>query len=329
MRLKAFEHFEPKTLSEACALLHEHGARAAIIAGGTDIIVRMKYGVTKPKVLINIKKAAGLDEIRLVGDELRVGALATLTDVNRSAIVQQRCPILAEAALAVGAAQLQNMGTIGGNICLEPRCWYFQQTPSWRAARPDCFKNGGAICYMAKGSKRCYALYCGDTAAALLALGAKVRLVHSQGERTIPLEEFFKDDGQKHTDLQAGELLAEVVIPLAAKEQRGSYLKYRKRGALDFPIVGVAVAVQRKAGKPPAIRIAVTGAGSFPFLVAIPPELLTEEKPSPEVIERLAESARKQTKPVSQMEVSPSYRRQLVGVLAKDALTLLLAEVDT
>ena len=133
----------------------------------------MKYGVTRPEYLINIKRVEGLDEIKLVDDELRVGTLATLSDLHRSETVRQRFPILAEAALAVGAAQLQNMGTIGGNICLEPRCWYFQQSPSWRQARPNCFKNGGSVCYMAKGSKRCYALYSGDTAAALLALGAR------------------------------------------------------------------------------------------------------------------------------------------------------------
>lgn len=325
MRLKSFKHLEPKTLPEACLLLKEHGTKAAVIAGGTDIIVRMKYGVARPEFLINIKCVEGLDEIRLVGEELRVGALATLTDVQRSEIVRQRYPILAEAALAVGAAQLQNMGTIGGNICLEPRCWYFQQGPAWRQARPNCFKNGGSVCYMAKGSKRCYALYSGDTAAALLALGAKVRLVSSSGERTIPLENFFVDDGMRHTDLRSGELLAEVIIPQPADGQRGAYLKYRKRGAVDFPIVGVAATLSEQPGLPPHVRIAVTGAGSLPFLIAIPQEVISVNTLTREMISQLAEAARKQAKPVSQMEVSPHHRKQLVGVLVRDALESLIA----
>jgi 4-hydroxybenzoyl-CoA reductase subunit beta len=280
----------------------------------------MKYGVTRPEHLINIKRVEGLGEIRMVGEELRLGALATLTDVHRSETVRQRYPILAEAALAVGAAQLQNMGTIGGNICLEPRCWYFQQSPSWRQARPNCFKNGGSVCYMAKGSKRCYALYSGDTAAALLALGAKVRLVSLGGERTIPLENFFIDDGMHHTDMLPGELLAEVVLSQPAGEQRGTYLKYRKRGAVDFPIVGVAAVINQQPDLPPHVRIAVTGAGSLPFLIAIPQEIVSGKSLTSEMIIQLAEAARKQAKPVSHMEVSPSHRKHLVGVLVRDAL---------
>ena len=327
MRLKAFEHFEPKTLTEACLLLREHGSKAAVIAGGTDLVVRMKYGVTTPEALINLKSVEGLGEIRIVDNELHVGALTTLSSLHRSAVIRDQVPVLAEAALAVGAAQLQNMGTIGGNLCLEPRCWYFQQSPSWRQARQDCLKNGGSICYMANGSKRCYALYCGDTAPALLALGAKVRLMHAGGERTLPLEQFFKDDGKNHTDLQPGELLATVIIPLVGS-QNGTYLKYRKRGALDFPIVGVAAVIERGEGDVLRVRIAITGAGSQPYLIAIPPDLAGREKPNAEAIERLSEAARSQTKTVSHMEVSPRYRKQLVGVLVKDALNSVLAGAD-
>jgi 4-hydroxybenzoyl-CoA reductase subunit beta len=324
MRLKSFEHVEPKTLAEACLLLKEHGPKASVIAGGTDIIVRMKYGVKQPEVLVNLKRVSGLDDFVITGEEVRIGALATLTTVQRSDIIRQQYPILAEAALAVGAAQLQNMGTIGGNICLEPRCWYFQQGPSWRKARPNCFKNGGSVCYMAKGSKRCYALYSGDTAAALLALGAQVRLVSSGGERIIPLENFFIDDGMHHTDLRPGELLTEVILPRSAEGQRGTYLKYRKRGAVDFPIVGVAATISEQTGIHPLVRIAVTGAGSLPFLIAIPPEIISENKLTSEMIVQLAEVARKQAKPVSHMEVSPHHRKQLVGVLVRDALEKLL-----
>ncbi len=323
MRLKKFAHFEPRTLSEACQLLKEHAGKAAVIAGGTDLVVRMKYGVTQPEYLINLKKVEGLSGISLVGEDLHVGALTTLTQVRCCDLVQERYPILAEAALAVGAAQLQNMGTIGGNICLEPRCWYFQQGSSWRQARADCLKNGGSVCYMAKGSTRCYALYCGDTAAALLALGAKVRLVSLGGERTVPIEEFFVDNGMRHTVLQPDELLAEVILPGHGVGQHGTYLKYRKRGALDFPIVGVAAVITREPTAAPRLRIAVTGVGSSPSVVVPPAGFPTETALTHEMIDRMADMARKQVKPVSHMEVSPSYRKELVGVLVRDALEKL------
>jgi 4-hydroxybenzoyl-CoA reductase subunit beta len=319
MRLGSFEHLEPKTLEEACALLADHGGAAAVIAGGTDLVVRMKHGVTRPERLVDIKGVAGLREIRRAGEGVSLGAAATLTDIRKSAIVRADYPILAEAALGVGAAQLQNMGTLGGNLCLEPRCWYYQQTPSWRAARQPCFKNEGAVCYMAKGAKRCYALYCGDTAPALLALGASVRLVSAGGERTVRLEAFFVDDGRKHTVLRRDELLAEVILPPSAPARPGTYLKYRKRGSVDFPIVGVGAVLRPGA----EVRVAVTGAGSVPFLVSGVEDFAAGGNLSPERIDRIAAAAGRQAKPVSRMEVSTSYRKQLVRVLTKDALTKL------
>ena len=324
MRVQKFEHFQPATVAEACRLLEQHGPGASIIAGGTDLMVRMRYGVAKPEYLINLKEVEELKGIRKGEDGLHIGALTTLTDIRRSPLVQEQFPVLAEAALAVGAAQLQNMGTIGGNICLEPRCWYFQQGSSWRKSRPDCFKNGGSLCYMAKGSKRCYALYCGDTAAPLLALDARVRLVGPQGERTIPIDNFFIDDGIRHTDLRPGELLAEVIIPGSGTGQCGTYLKYRKRGAVDFPIAGVAAVIDREFKTAWTLRVAVTGVGSSPVLIAHPEEVAPKSRLTPEVIEQIAEAARRQVKPVSQMDVSPAYRKELVQVLVTDALEKLI-----
>jgi len=176
---------------------------------------------------------------------------------------------------------------------------------------------------MAKGSKRCHALYCGDTAAALLALGAQVRLVSSAGERTIPLDRFFVDNGMRHTVLRHDELLAEVSIPLPRDGERATYLKYRKRGAVDFPIVGIGALLREESGLSPHIRIAVTGAGSLPFLVAGLQDLVAGKELTEELVARVAESARKQTKPVSHMEVSAAYRKQLVEVLVRDALEKL------
>ncbi|MBI5440992.1 MAG: FAD binding domain-containing protein [Deltaproteobacteria bacterium] len=319
MRLGSFEHLAPESVEEACSLLARHAPEARVLAGGTDLLVRMKQGVAGPRWVVSLKKVEGLGNIGWSGGELRLGAAVPLRNLHRSAEIRERYPILAEAALGVGAAQLQNMGTVGGNLCLEPRCWYYQQGAAWRQGRTACFKLGGDVCLMAKGSGRCHALYSGDTAAALLALDARVRLVRSGGERTLPLSEFFVDDGLKHTVLREDELLAEVVVPAEASGRRGAYLKYRKRGTVDFPIVGVGVT----AGED--VRIAVTGAGSAPLVVQGTGELTRGRSLTAELVEELAEAARSQAKPVSHMEVSAPYRRRLVRVLVKDALDKLLS----
>ena len=178
---------------------------------------------------------------------------------------------------------------------------------------------------MAKAGTRCHALYCGDTAAALLALDARVRLVRSGGERSVPLEAFFVDDGRRHTVLEPGELLAEVIVPGQAAGQRGAYLKYRKRGAIDFPIVGVGAVLVEDGRTCARLRVGVTGAGSAPFLVKAAPRLAEGRELTAELIEEVAEAARAQARPVSRMDVPPPHRRRLVRVLVADALAELVS----
>jgi 4-hydroxybenzoyl-CoA reductase subunit beta len=323
MSLGSFEHLQPKTLNEACAALKEHGSRARVIAGGTDLLVRIKQRVATPRYLVDIKILDGMTGIRRNSEGLRLGAVTTLTDVRRSPAVQERLPVLAEAAIGVGAAQLQNMGTIGGNLCQETRCWYYQQGTSWRRSRSPCFKIGGDVCYMAKGGKRCYALYSGDMAAALLVLRAQVRLASAAGERTVGLDEFYVDGGKSHTVLRPDELLTEVLVPDPPEGQRGTYLKYRRRGTVDFPIVGVAAVLREEAGICRDLRVAVTGAGSIPFVVQGAYELVAGQELTAARIDAIAQAAWRQARPVSNMEVAVPYRRRLVQVLVGDALVKL------
>ncbi|TAK29329.1 MAG: 4-hydroxybenzoyl-CoA reductase subunit beta [Chloroflexota bacterium] len=323
MRVGSFEHREPKTLAEVCAILSEHGDRARIVAGGTDIIPRMKQRLLEPRILVNIK---GVEEVRgIVADEdcLHIGSGVTLTDLQRSERVRDAVPILAEAASAVGSIQLQNMGTIGGNICLDTRCWYYNQTHVWRQSRETCLKVGGEVCHMAKGSRRCYALYSGDTAAALLALGASLILVSARGERRVSVEDFFVADGKKPTVLESDELIAGVTVPRQVERAHGRYLKFRRREAIDFPIVGVAGFLAQDEGVCRALRVAVTGVGSAPLLIeGIEPHVLGRRL-SAELVDEVAEMAHRQAKPVSHMEVSSAYRKRLVRVLVRDSISQL------
>ncbi len=323
MKLSAFEYLEPKSLAEACSILAEYGDRVRVTAGGTDILPRMKQGLFEPQYLMSIKRIEEISAIQETEEGLRIGSAVTLANIHKSVAVQGRAPILSEAAMAVGATQLQNMGTVGGNVCLETRCWYYQQDASWRQSRSACIKLGGEICHMAKGSKRCYALYSGDTAAALLAIGGKARLVSLRGERILPLEDFYIDDGKSNTVRLPDELLAEVMIPAQPDGQAGTYLKFRKRGAIDFPIVGVGAVLTTKRGLCQQVRVAVTGVGSAPFAVKGVEDLLIEKELTSDLIEQVAALAFSQAKPVSHMEVSAVYRKQLVRVLVKDALCKL------
>lgn len=330
MRLSKFEYLRPSTLDQACAILDEKKEVASVVAGGTDLYVRIKQKILSPGLVIDIKGIDELNRIRKVHDEINIGAAVTLGEIHRSLLVQENAAPLAQAALAVGAAQLQNMGTIGGNLCLATRCWYYQQTQSWRQTRPPCFKTGGTVCYMVKRSNRCHALYSGDTAAALLALNASVRIYSVSGARKLSLENFFIDDGLQNTILQPGELITEITIPAQPVDQRATYLKYRKRGAIDYPLAGVAAVLAADSqGAVRSLRIAVTGAGSVPFIVTGCDSVVKDQVINANLIDALSKMAWEQTRPVSRMEVSPSYRKQLVRVLTGDALNYTAGLVET
>lgn len=323
MRLSNFEYVRPSTIRQVCSLLAEKKDAARVVAGGTDLFVRMKLKILSPDLVVDIKGVDELNRIDEADDQITIGAAVPLGEIHRSPVVQERAAALAQAALAVGAAQLQNMGTLGGNLCLDTRCWYYQQGESWRQTRPLCLKTGGTVCHMVKRSKRCWALYSGDTAAALLALGALVRIVSTSGVRTLPLESFFVDDGVHNTVLQPGELITEVVIPALLTGQQAVYMKYRKRGTIDYPLAGVAAVIEKNSQNIRSLRIAVTGTGSAPFSVAGCDSLIKDQTISSGLIDSLSDMAWKQTRIVSRMEVTPSYRRNLVRVLTRDALNYI------
>lgn len=320
MRLAKFEHMEPASLAEAFGLLKKHGQKAAVIAGGTDLLVRLKNRLVEPELIVNIKNIESLRKIAVDGAVLRIGALSTIRDIRLSPIVSKLFPLLTEAASLLAAPQLQNMGTLGGNLCLDTRCWYYDQSRDWRKSLETCLKAGGAVCHIAKASRRCYALYCGDLAPALLALKASVKVASAKGERVLPLADFFVEEGIKRNVLRPGELVAEVAVPIMPG-QRGAYVKFRHRESIDFPVVGVAAAIVQAKGVCSEVGIGITGVLSAPIVAEKSQALILGKKLGHELIQEAAEAAFRQVRPVSNMECSPAYRRQLVRVLVEDALT--------
>src|SRR3972149_9002050 len=213
MRLPKFTYLSPSSLEEALSMVAEYRERAKVIAGGTDLLPNMKQRLIKPEYLIDLKAIDGMDTIN--DDDvngLRIKPLVTLRQIQESQTIKERYPGLIQAAREVGAIPQQNIGTIGGNICLDTRCLFYNQPSLWRKNRKNCFKLGGEICYAVKGGKKCFAVYQGDTAPMLIALKSKVRLKNMDGERMVELENFFTGKGDKPLDLK-DEILSEILIP--------------------------------------------------------------------------------------------------------------------
>ena len=242
MRLPAFEYVAATTVDEALRALADAGPDGMLVAGGTDLYPNMKRRQFEPKMLVGLR---AIKDLRGVGgsarDGLTIGACTTLTSVATHPTVARDYPALATAAGLVSSPQLRNMSTLGGNVCVDTRCNYYNQTFEWRKAIGFCMKKDGDICLVAPGSDRCWAVSSSDTAPVLWSLGARARLSGPGGERTIPVSALFKDDGIQYLAKRPDEILTEIVLP-PAEGWRSAYLKLRRRGSFDFPILGVAAA---------------------------------------------------------------------------------------
>ncbi|BAL22835.1 4-hydroxybenzoyl-CoA reductase subunit beta [Azoarcus sp. KH32C] len=323
--LSEFRFFRPASAAEAVRLRAEHPA-SRFIAGGTDLLPNMRRGLVGAEVLIDLSAVDEIRDMRRDGDRLRIGAGVSLAAVAADPLVRERLPALAEAALAVAGPTHRVAATLGGNLCLETRCQYFNQSEHWRAANQFCMKLDGDTCRVAPKSSRCYAAFSGDVAPALLALGAEVELLGPQGVRRLPLTDFYVDDGMKWLALGTDELLVAVTVPLV-EGRVGSYEKLRVRGAIDFPLAGVAVVLRREGEAIAEVRIACTGVSSRPeFLVGLD-ELVG--KPLDDAAFAAIERAIKRgTQPMETTLMSVPYRRRTTPVLAKRLVRRLWDEAN-
>jgi 4-hydroxybenzoyl-CoA reductase subunit beta len=304
MRLPWFEYRAPKSVAEAARILAGEGANAMLIAGGTDLLPNMKRRQMAPKVLVSL---SGIGELRSNGKSY--GAGMTLTQV-----VNSNAPkALRQAAHQVATVHLRNMGTLGGNLCLDTRCNYYNQNYEWRKAIDFCLKKDGDICWVATASKRCVAMSSTDCAPALLALGARVKLVSSKGEREIALADFYNNDGIDYLKRQPDEILTEVQIP---KDSNSTYWKLRRRGAFDFPVLGVAAAVDSSGNT----RIALGAVASRPFLVEKAGEFLRGKSLTDEVIDETAKLVASRAKPMDNADLDLYWRKDVAAEFTRYAL---------
>ncbi|TMG53272.1 MAG: 4-hydroxybenzoyl-CoA reductase [Chloroflexi bacterium] len=334
LRLPRFRIATPRTYREAAQLLRDNGAgeldrtrgtptlRVMLVAGGTDLFPNMKRRQFSPEVLVSLARVRDAARIHENG-KLEISAGTTLTEVAGDQRVRDRYTALAQAAELVSTPQLRNMGTIGGNVCLDTRCNWYDQSLFWRTAEGFCMKtNPEVVCRVATSSPRCLAVASADTVPALLVLGASAHLQNAEGEREVALADLYREDGIRAWAMRQDEVLTEITLP-RAEGWRSTYLKLRDRGSFDFPIAGVGAAVRWDGGTVREARIAVTALGSRPLLVEAAREALVGTRLDDRAIGAAADAVHKAARPMDNTSGTISQRKVASRVLTERALVSL------
>ena len=314
----------PKSVADAVDLLAAD-PRSRVIAGGTDLLPNLRRGIGAPEQLIDLGGIAELRRLERQGQGWLIGAGVTLNQIAGDADIGSGLPVLAQAAAAVAGPSHRSVATLGGNLCLDTRCVFYNQSEWWRQANNYCLKHRGEVCHVAPQGARCHAAWSGDLAPALIALDASVDIERQEGSRSVALHEFYQDDGARPLKLLPGELVTGVRIPAQPGGMRCGYRKARVRGAVDFPLAGVAVRVLLAQGLMTELRVALTGTNSQPILLQ-GTEALCGKPVSAEVLTALAKLVQKQVSPMRSTVTASNYRRQVASVLAQRLLAELTAQ---
>ena len=319
LRLPSFNYLQPKTLAQAIAMQADAGPDGAFVAGGTDLYPNMKRRQQEPKVVISLM---GIPE--LAGCEMRdagcvVGPCITLSELSNLPSFRRSYPAVAHAAELVSTPLLRNMGTLGGNLCLDTRCNYYDQTYEWRKAIDFCMKKDGTICWVAPSSPRCWAVSSSDVAPVMVAIGAEFRLVGPKGERVVPAGRLYANDGINYLTKDPDEILAEVRVP-APDGWDAVYHKLRRRGSFDFPVLGVAAWIDWDGAEVADARIVLGGVASWPQEVSEAGASLKGTDLSDDAIARAADAAYRPAKPLDNTDFDLSWRKQMTRVYVQAAL---------
>jgi len=329
LRLPEFNYIQPKSLKESARVLADLGAEAMAVAGGTDVYPKMKRGQFTPRHLVSLRALRELKGIRSTKDGLWIGAGESLTAVSNHPLIAKHFPALAHAAESVSTPQLRNMGTIGGNVLVDTRCNYYDQTFFWRQAVGFCMKKDGDICLVAPGSSKCLAIASSDTAPVLMSLATEAVLVNKQGERRIKISDLYRDDGINFLGKTNDEVLKGLLIPKSALSRRNVYLKLRRRGSFDFPILGVAATMDVDEQKQCRVAsLVLTAVASAPKVVLEASTLLQGKEVTKELIDAVADAAAKISHPLDNADLDYWYRKRMAKVYAQRALAKLAGLED-
>lgn len=320
MRLPNFDYREPATLEEVSSILEESHGEARMLAGGTDLIPRLKYGLEVPSTIVSLKNLTDLKGIVHQGKEVFIGALTSLADLWSSVIIRDNFHALHQAVEAVAAPPIWNVATIGGNICQNSRCLYYNQSKAWRLERPSCLKAGGNICHAVPKGKKCFSVYSGDLAPALLALGSTVAVMKKDQSRIIPFQDIFSGNGLAPLTLARDELITGLILPLPGIREGSSYVKMRLRSAVDYPLLSAAASVTLGEGRKIEKAALILGAVGPTPLVVQTDQLFagsTIDSVNPEALSALL---RPGTQLVDNLALPGSYRRRMLPVVAQKAI---------
>jgi 4-hydroxybenzoyl-CoA reductase subunit beta len=319
LTLPPFEYHAPGTVQEAVALLAAHRGKVKLIAGGTDLVPNMKHRLFTPEHVVGLRSIQGLRFVREQEGVIALGAMTTIAELSRNALVAQRLPSLARAAEQIAGPQLREMGTLGGNLCLDTRCVYYNQTYFWRKALGFCLKKDGTVCHVVKSGRKCVAAASNDTAPVLLTLGARVRVANLAGEREFPLSELYVPDGIINTRLGAEDLLTEVRVPAPGPRLKMGYQKVRVRASIDYPALTVALAFQTDASdRLEKLALVVSALGARPHVVGGTDSLVGRPMDAA-LITEAGRLAHKQCHPLTNINVDTGWRRQMIPVFVRRA----------
>ncbi len=321
MRLPKFSYLVPQTVREAAKMRGDAGVAGQFVAGGTDLYPNMKRRQQTPQTVISLGRLKELREIAGDGASgLRIGAGVSLTDIIEHPVIRRDYPALAQAARTISTPTLRNMGTIGGNLLLDTRCNYYDQNYEWRKGINFCLKKDGDVCWVAPGSKKCWAVQSSDLVPLMVALGAQVRLVSTVGDRMVTAKGLYNDDGIQYLHKRPEELLTEIHLP-PVKGSRAVYKKLRRRGAFDFPVLGVAAMIKVGAdGAVQEARVVLGGIAPAPMEVEDAAQALVGAPLDAERIAQAAEACYMKARPLDNTDHLMNYRKQMARPFVLRAL---------
>jgi 4-hydroxybenzoyl-CoA reductase subunit beta len=326
MNLPHFTYHAPVTLEECTGLLADLGNKAQVLAGGTDLLVRMKLRLTRPDHLVSLSKIAELKRIIYdPGIGLTIGSGVTLSLLASDSIIKEKSPALANTAELVATKQIRNTATLGGNVFQNTRCRYYNRSPDWGKAVAPCFKRHGTLCHVVPKGKRCFAVYQGDLAPLLIALKAIAIIASNKNTEEIPVESLFSGDGRIPIRDFKGKVIKDFVIPDRYLSINAAYRKYRLRNGIDFPLAGVAVAVENKNDLIGNLRICLTGIASSPVLVPGTEEMARGKPLGKELAREAGKMAQAAAHPLANLEDEPARRRFMIRILTEDTLASIVS----
>lgn len=328
MHLPKFTYYRLSSRTEASRLLKEYGSRARLVAGGTDLYPRMKYGIVHPQVVISLKdlpvKNPEVDE----AGNLHIDPLMTLADLAASRLIREKYSLLAQAALSVASGQVRNMATLGGNICLENRCLYYNQSHSFQFV-DACFKRAGNRCYLFPQGKKCFAVFVADTVPALISLGALITLTDGENIRSLPLANLYTGDALRPLDLEVGEILAGVLIPAPGAQCGMAFKKFSIRGGVEFAAFNVAALLQLDGDRQvcTAARLTVGAISQAPVRLAEAEASLLGRRPTSTLLKDVARIAVAEVAPLPHHGYSSSYLKECLAVITSRVLESALVNI--